>query len=269
MAKKYSIKAIAFVFMAVASIFGGTVSAQRGTFQKNQGIQRNHYRPNNSSGPRKPNAHGGTLVVPGPPIVVEEVVVPVEVVVVEHTDTIYRTFIYNPNPIKGHFTTLAGLQFTKGDNFNPGFNAGCRGDWYKEKNNFAGYAALGCKFELSHFWMEEAPAYSHNSFFYFDLYFHYGMRFKKSNGDVVAFGLGPVLGISPYGRTVNQERSYSTFSGRDISNRVQSGVDCEILYTHKHLFFSAELMKMYTPYEFEIDAKGMGLGFALNAGYRF
>lgn len=268
MTKTLSIKRIVFAILLFSSLLAGNAHAQRGSLMNGQSLKRNHYQPNISNHKKKvPSIL--PFIVPGPPVIVEDVIVPVEQVIVEHNDTIYAAVIYNPYPIKGHFTALGGVRLTKGDDFKPGFNAGIRGDWYRHQKNFAGYLSLGLKYEMSNYRMEQSPAYSHNSFFYFDLDLHYGPRFINSKGDVFAFGIGPVIGISPFGKTKNQDRSYSTFSGRDISNRVQSGIDFEVLYTRKHLFFSTAITKVATPYEFEIDAKGMGLNLSFNAGYRF
>lgn len=222
-----------------------------------------------------------TIVVPEVVIVEEEVVpvVPVEVVEVEHFDTIYTPVYYLPEPIKGHFSTYAGLRLSRADvaetlwsadaSFKPGFNLGCRWDFYRVERKYSAYNALDLKYELSHYWVETADGYEHHSLNFMDFDYHFGFRYLRPNGDVCAVGFGPLFGFSPYGRTTTEERSYNSFEDGPFRYRFQYGVDLEVTYTHGNLFFCVDWMRTLNEFRMGETTIQVGRTLSINAGYRF
>lgn len=269
--------AMSLTFLLVFSLLGEDVQAQRvASPQQGRGVveRGSAHRSRQHLHKRKRT----TIIVPEPEIV-EEVIVPVEVVVVEHFDTIYTPVYYLPEPIKGHFSTYAGLRLSKADvaetlwsadaSFKPGFNLGCRWDFYRVERKYSAYNALDLKYELSHYWVETADGYEHHSLNFMDFDYHFGFRYLRPNGDVCAVGFGPLFGFSPYGRTTTEERSYNSFEDGPFRYRFQYGVDLEVTYTHGNLFFCVDWMRTLNEFRMGETTIQVGRTLSINAGYRF
>lgn len=268
---------VLLTLLMLEGVFCGNVYAQRGSLHSGSKVTRSVVK----SVKNKKKLFGGhwDIVVPGPPAVIVEDLVPVEVVVVEHPDTLYDTCFYDPDPIKGKFSLLAGVRFSRADvaetfwsdetSFKPGFNLGCRWDLYRLQKDFAAYNSIDMKYQLSHYWVDQTDDYEHHSLHYLDVAYHFGLRWVRSNGDVCSFGFGPFFGISPYGNTKTKYESYSTFADQPFVDRLHWGLDVEAAYTHDHLFVGVAWSRVLNKLKFGETTMKACRSLSVNAGYRF